>query len=374
MRRSAHLLLWAARDTRRRPGGALLTGLGLGLGVALVGALVLVAHALETTAAEILRDAPSLVVRRIEGGGWQPMPAAAASKIRGIIGVIRVEPRTFGAVSGPDGPLTVYGRPHGLQSTPFDTIEDGEVLLGPGTPLKIDDELTLKGAVTRRLRVAGKWPEDTAMSTQDIAVTNRSAARTLLGLPEDHDSDLAVWVHREAEAEAVFPDIQEALGHAVHITTREQALGREAAFLAKHAGLSLLFFIPAVIGLVLIIAAAVRERLSLKGEVGLLKALGWTTSDVATFHLLRAAIVGVPGVVLGTAVAFASVALPGVTWPLEIFFDWDTAPPSLVLSVDGAAVTLATIGAGVVAPWLAAAALPAFSGSATDPTELIRGG
>jgi hypothetical protein len=374
LRRLTHLLMWAVRDTRRRPGSALLAGVGLGIVVTLVGALVLLSQALETTAEEILRDAPSLVVRRVDGGGWAPMPDTAAQKIRDIIGVTRVQTRTFGAVTGPDGPLTVYGRPDEPSSTRRETLKDDEALVGPGVPLDVGAKIPLKGAVTRRLRVAGRWPDDTAMVTQDIIVTTPSAARTLLGLPKDHDSDLAVWVHRDEEANAVIPDIQKALDFAVHVTTREEAVGREAAVLAKHTGLSLFFFVPAVIGLVLIIAAAVRERLSFKGEVGLLKALGWTTSDVLTFHLMRAAVVGTPGVILGMAVAFASVALPGVTWPLEIFFEWDTSPPQLVLSSHGAAVALATIGGGVIAPWLAAAALPAFTGSAVDPAELIKGG
>jgi ABC-type lipoprotein release transport system permease subunit len=322
----------------------------------------------------MLRDAPSLVVRRIDGGGWAPMPDTAAQKIRDIIGVTRVQRRTFGAVTGPGGPLTVHGRPDEPSSTRHGTLKDDEALVGPGVPLDTGEELTLKGAVTRRLRVAGRWPDHTAMATQDIAVTTVSTAKALLGLSKDYDSDLAVWVHRDEEANAVVPDIQEALDFAVHVTTREEAVGREAAFLAKRAGLSLFFFLPALIGLVLIIAASVRERLSFKGEVGLLKALGWTTSDVLTFHLMRAAVVGAPGAVLGVAAAFASVALPGVTWPLEIFFEWDTAPPPLVLSFHGAAVALATIGGGVIAPWLAAAALPAFTGSAVDPAELIKGG
>jgi hypothetical protein len=375
MRRLAGLLLWAARDARRRPGSALLTSLGLGLLITLLGALAVTAEALDDTTAVILQDAPSLVVRRLDGGGWAPMPDTAASEIRGITGVTAVAPRLFGPVAGPDGPLTVYGTAGALSPAPISrNVGDDEVIVGPGVQATAGDGLLLRGAVPRRLRVAGKWPEETAMITQDIAVTSQATARALLGIRPGYSSDLAVWVYRDEEASAIIPDLQAALGFPAQITLRDEALGREAAFFAKRSGLTFVLFVPAILGLALLVAAAVRERLSARGEIALLKALGWTTGDVATAHLLRALLIGAPGILIGTAAAYASAAFPGVTWPLELFFDWDTSPPGLVLTAKGGLTALAAVVGGVLVPWLVAAALPVWTGSAADPSDLLRGG
>ncbi len=364
------LLLWAVRDARRRPGAALLTSLGLGVLVTFVSALVLTEGALESTTRKVLESSPSLVVRRVSPGGWAPMPATAVEKVRGITGITDTSLRVFGTVTGPNGPLTLHGV---SPENPLNPIRDGEARLGPGVPAAAG-ALTVVGSTSRRLTVVGRWPDETAMVTQDIVETTQRTAREILGLPKGHGSDLAVWVFRDEEAAAIIPELQRALDFPVQTITRDDARGRDAAFFARRAGLSLLLFVPALIGLALLVAATVRERLSVKGELALLKAVGWTTADVAAVHLFRGMVIGLPGVILGLAVGFTSVAVPGVTWPLELFFEWDGSPPGLILSLEDVAGALAVIGGSVIAPWLVAAALPVWSRSTADPADLLRGG
>jgi hypothetical protein len=376
MRRLAGFLFWAARDLRRQPFAVLLTGAALALLVGLVGALVLASHALAKTAEQLLAEGPALVVRRLQGGGFDAMPSEAAARLAHVTGVTGLFRRTFGTVSSPDGPLTVHGSAAltatGQTGRP---LGDQEVVLGPGVNGARGDTIALEGAVALTLRVVGKLPASTGMVTHDTILTTERTARALLGIPEGYVSDIALSVYHQAEAEALVPDIAKVLPFPVHITTRREAIEREATFYARRSGLGFLLVVPAIMGLALIIAGTVRERLAVRGEVGLLKALGWTTADVATFHLLRAIVIGVPAVLVGTTAAVASVALPGVTWPLAVLGDWGSlSPPPLSLTLEGGLTALAVIACGVLVPWTAAAVVPILAKSAEDPAEHMRGG
>lgn len=186
-------------------------------------------------------------------------------------------------------------------------------------------------------------------------------------------ADLGVWVRHPEEVVSLVPEIREAAGTAIRMTTRDELRRRDAAFLARRSGLALWLLVPAVLGLALLTASSMRERLSDGSEVGLMKALGWTTGDVAACHLWRAVVVAVPGVVLGLLAAFLSAAAPDVTWPLALLWEWEGHPVPAGITAESALVSLSVICGGVLVPWLTAAVVPIWLGSAADPADWLQG-
>jgi cell division protein FtsX len=132
--------------------------------------------------------------------------------------------------------------------------------------------------------------------------------------------------------------------------------------------------IPALLALVLLVVAAVRIQLGSRRDVGLLKALGWTTAEIARHQLFRALVIALPATAIGWAAAYALVFVWRASWAGVLLFGWTASPPpQLTLDPAGALLTLLLVGGLVLAPWLAAVLLPTLRSAVTDPEQWLRG-
>lgn len=374
----AALLLWAARDVARRPGRALVDGAALALLTAFAAAVLLLVQAWSAGVTALVDAGPSLVVRRVDAGGWAPLPAGAADVAAGVVGVTAVRPRIWGLAAGAQGAVTVTAvtadQAAALEAQGLTVPAPGAAVLGPGVTRSADGPFALTAAAALELRVAAVLPDDVAPALHDVVLLAPGDARALLGLRADQASDLAVRVHHAAEEEAIVPDLAAAFPFPVQVTTRADARGAAVAALTRDGGLVVMMLGPALLGLGLLLTAAVRDAGARRRDLGLLKTLGWSTGDLVRLHLLRAAAVAVPAVLAGAAAAWAAVFSPGVTWPAALLLGWRTPPPPWTLTPADAGLILAAVAGTVLTPWLLAAAVPAVRAALADPEDLLRGG
>jgi FtsX-like permease family len=369
------LWLWAIRDNARRPGEAMLFGVAIAVLVALTATPLLLSAGLETTVLDALARSPSLVVRRIGPGGWMPVPVDPSIRAaRNVPGVIDARPRIWGTVSGPDGPLTMVAwteqsRPDFLAAGLSTLPRPGEAVAGQA--IGKDGTITLATQPPAPLRIVGRFPGRTGLITHDTLLVHPDDARRMLGLGAGLASDLAVEVFFPDEQAAILPDLAQAFPWPVRIVTREEATGRYKAELARRGGIAMVTLVPAVAALVLLVTATVREHLGKRVEIGLYKAMGWTTPDLAWFMGLRAAMVGLPAAALGAGAAYTLVFWPGITWPVRLFFGWQQAPPGLTLNPAGAGMLLAAVVAMVLLPFFLAVLWPTLAAAAAPPGRFL---
>ncbi len=375
------ILLWASREVLRRPGDALLTGVCLAVTTALLATVLLLSHAVSDTAGRILSAAPSLIIRRIDAGGWAPMPAEEGIlRIRAVPGVLSVAPRIWGGARAEQGTVTVVGAKTGASFVGSEgrTIQPpapGQAVVGPGIEGAGGRiRLFLGAAVSFTFAISGRLPGETAVAAHDLVILDPGDAAKVLGLPRGFASDLAVEVFHEEEAEAMAPELAEALPWPVHITTRAEAAKRYAGPVLRRGSLAAIALLPAVLAVLLLVVLTVRERASRSRTVGLFKALGWQTTDVVLLHLLESAVIALPAVLLGLAAGYGLVFFPGVSWPSRLLFGWQQTPPGISLDPAGAIAVLVEIGALILLPYLAAAALPSLRASLADPQDLLEEG
>ncbi|RLB57989.1 MAG: hypothetical protein DRI90_17285, partial [Deltaproteobacteria bacterium] len=384
---------------------AVLYGACLAVLAAVTAIPLLLTQAVDDTVRVLLADSPSLIVRRVDAGGWRPLPASeAVERARKVPGVTGVRPRIWGVVRGPDGPVTLIGLPGPLEPG---GAADGEVP-GPGDPAMASDGargpwpeigtlrpwlrglapgaavvgpalaaaeqggvIELRGVETLQLDVHGSLGSETSMAAHDLVVVSASDARRLLGLAAGEASDLAVLVFHESEEDAIVPDLAAAFPWPVHIRQKSETLGWYATGVGRRGGIAMLALTPALLGLVLLVVAAWRDGLTRRREVGLLKALGWTTGDVLRLRLLRAAIVGLPAVVVGLVAAYQLVFWPGGSWIGEILLGWPHHPVELTLQPGSAGLVLLEVGVMILLPWFAAAIWPVLRTAASQPERLL---
>ena len=369
------LLAWAIRDLMRRPleSGLLVTALLLT--VSITAAPLLFTQALSTTTNLILRDAPSLVVRKFNALGWTPIPSDQSAQLaKSVPGVIAARPRVWGRVAGPEGPLTVIGvdryGPPLPQSTPVpgrgEAVADTDVKADRAAPF-----LTLTGQRTATLRVVGRSNAMTGIAEPNIVLLHIDDARDLLGIPDGYASDLAVEVFNPSEESAILPDLTAAFPWTVRITTRTESAGIYAAGLARMGGMAVAFLVPALLALCLLVAVTVRDRFGRRFEIGLLKALGWTTGDIVRLQVSRALLIGIPGAAGGMMLAFLLVFWPNATWPGHLCPEWQALSSRLSFSPGDAGLILLEVTALVVLPFLAATIGTVLRCAIADPQEML---
>jgi hypothetical protein len=372
------LLAWSVRDIARRPWEAVLSASALAALVVVGATALLLTQAVSETGTRLLADSPALVVRRINAGGWAPMPADdAVRSAAAVAGVTAARPRIWGVVSSPEGPLTLVGTPESLTSgLTAEGIERppsrGEVVVGPG--VDAGDVLQLTGAARSTLKVVGRMNPTTSMVAHDLVLTHPDDARRLLGIGAGYVSDLALDVFHDQEIEAIVPDLSKAFPWPVQISTRRQAIAQYSGGLMRRGGLVCLALVPGILALALILAGKLKHAAALSQEAGLLKAFGWTTTDLVHLHLVQAVLTGLPAVMAGLLIAYALVFWPGATWPGRLFLGWGLRSPELYLDTAGAGPVLAVIGALVFLPYLAASLWPVLRTAAVDPVDVIQRG
>ncbi len=370
----AGIVLWASRELLRRPADAVLTCLCLAVTAAVLSTALLLTQAVSDTASRILSAAPSLVVRRTGSSGWSPVPVAeAVSRLRSVTGVVSVRPRLWGPVPSGDGPVTVVGvLPPGAGSDAVEPPSPGTARVGPGVAAR-GGRLFL-GAERLPFTIAARLAPDTAMVSHDLVLLDWRDAGQVLGIAPGFSSDLAVEVFHPQEAEMLVPEIAAALPWPVTVTTRAEAEAAYAGPVFRRGSLALIALAPGLLAMVLLVALTIRERVSRKEETGLLRAIGWTTADLLRLHGVRAALIAVPGVMAGMVAGYGLVFGQGISWPSRLLLGWPRPAPELLLDPSGSLQVLASIGALILLPYLAAALVPVLWAGLADPRDLLEKG
>jgi ABC-type lipoprotein release transport system permease subunit len=159
----------------------------------------------------------------------------------------------------------------------------------------------------------------------------------------------------------------------VRCVTRRQSAAMYAGGLNRGSTLNTLTAIPAVLAVCLLVAVNIRKSMGRQSDLGIMKAMGWTTGDIVRLQLYRALAVGLPSAAIGACLAYFLVCRPGTHWLGTIFLDWETIPPRLYLAPQGAVTVLLEVAGLVLAPVIGSALAPAARAATADVHALIEG-
>lgn len=370
--------IWAFRDLLRRPFESLLLGVTLTLTIAIVGTLMLFPRAVYDTLNTLLKSTPSIVLRRVDATGWRPLPVQASVRaVKNVVGVVSARPRIWGMVKGPDGLVTIVGveqgdPPHALADQLPKLPDRGQVIIGAGVAAgRSENTLQLEGLIHRNYQIIDRLPEKTSMFTHDLVLMDPEDARQLIGIPRGYATDLAIDVFHEDEQDAILSDLIASFAWPVRCVTRLESADIYAGGLNRVRTLGAITVIPAVLALCLLVAVNIRKSMGRKSDLGIMKAMGWTTNDIIRFQLYREVFVCLPSAAIGTCLSYLLVYGPGVGWLADFFLGWETIPPALYLETKGAVTVLLEVTGLIVVPVIASAFLPALKGASLDVHDMI---
>ena len=374
------MLVWAARELWRRPAAAMLLFTGLASTVALVGFLLLWHQSMARTYLQLMDHSPTVVVRRVEAGGWAPLPVSEAITAAGRVpGVLQPHGRVWGVVSGPTGaPVTIVGTAEPMEtSLSWPSVvpqpAPGQAVLGPGFEGNMTTAAVhLAGRVELALQVVGRLPAHSGLATHDVVVIHADDARRLLGLTPGMVSDLVLEVFRTEEVEAVCGELATAFPWPVQIMTRQgrKQLGLET--LARHNGRALLTCVPVLLALACLVGAVGMWGSRQRAFLGLFKALGWSAADILRLQAYALGLLGGLAATVGLAAAYGLLFWPALTRQLGVWWGWDGPTHLLMPSFSGLLGSFGLTFVLVVAPFAGAGLWVARGAALSDPGDLLQ--
>jgi hypothetical protein len=330
--------------------------------------------ALRREARAVLRDAPELLVQRTVAGRHDLLPEPWISAVSRIRGVGAVRGRLWGYYFDP------VTRANYTAMVPERWWGDArQAAVGAGVArlrqLRAGEGLALIAADGGYviLSVREVIPEASDLVSSDLILMGEADFRALFGVAPGLYTDLAVAVRNPREVATIARKVTAALPTARPIS-REEILRTWDSILDWRSGLVVLVLTGALLAFGLVAwdrasgLSAEEQR-----EIGILKAIGWDTSDVLLMKLWEGAVISLSAFALGALAAWAHVFLAGSALLAPLLRGWSTLQPALrvVPSVDG--VQLASLFFLTVVPYTVATIVPAWRAAVADPDRVMRG-
>jgi putative ABC transport system permease protein len=330
-------------------------------------------RALREQAALVLSGAPELVVQKLAAGRHDAAPAPWVDAVAGIRGVTSARGRLWGYYfdSAYRANYTVLV-PERFWRAP------GDAVIGPGVArtrrAHVGDVLRLKAAdgMDLELRVAEIAPSSGELVASDLLVVGERDFRRLFASPEGEFTDVVARVANSREVTTVASKIARLLPDARPITRAEMVRTYESIF-DWRSGLVVALFSASVLAFGIVAwdkasGPSAEER----REIGVLKAIGWDTSDVLLVKLWEGAAISIVAFAAGLLAAYAHVFLGGGALLRPAIEGWSGLYPDLALVPFVSGLQVATLLFLTVVPYTVATLVPSWRAATVDPDEVMR--
>jgi len=352
--------------------------------ISVLASILFLTYSLKTEAANILVEAPDLVVQRTMAGRHDLISEQYMAKIKDIPGVGKVKPRYWGyyydALTEANYTLLgVSAAPSELQMlTGKMPSGPGECVVGKGVSqfrkVGLGDELILVNSkgLGVVLQVVGVFTTDSDILTNDLIVLGEQDLINFFGFPPGQATDIAVEVYNPKEVQTIATKIKRVLPDSRPITKQEIIRTYDAVF-NWRSGMMLTIFSGALIAFcILAWDKATGISGEEKREIGILKAIGWDTSDILELKFWEGLIVSFTSFLLGLLVAFVHVFYFGASIMAPVIKGWSVLFPNFRLIPYVDLYQVFVIGFLTVVPYVASTVIPSWKAATTDPESVMR--
>ncbi len=352
--------------------------------ISVLASILFLTYSLKTEAANILIEAPDLVVQSTMAGRHDLISEEYMTKIKEIPGIGTVKPRFWGyyydalteanytllgAADTPSELQMVVGK---MPSGP------GQCVIGEGVShfrkVGLGDELILVNSkgLGEVFEVVGVFTADSDILTNDLIVMDEQLLAEFFGFPPGKATDIAVQVYNKNEVQTIAKKIKRVLPDSRPITKQEIIRTYDAVF-NWRSGMMLTIFSAALIAFcILAWDKATGISGEEKREIGILKAIGWDTSDILELKFWEGLVVSFTSFLVGILVAFVHVFYFGAGMMAPVIKGWSVLFPSFRLIPYVDLYQVFVIGFLTVAPYVASTVIPSWKAATTDPESVMR--
>ncbi|WP_020677448.1 ABC transporter permease [Geopsychrobacter electrodiphilus] len=378
------ILEYSLASLLRRPGKTCAILVVYTLMIAVLSSVLLLTEALKSEATATLAGGPQLIVQRLMAGRHELIAVAEIDKLAKIPGVKGIKPRVWGyyydsltkmnfTMQGIDTAASQLS----LLSGRLPRGED-ECAIGAGIAenrrIGLEDDLILIDNATlgRSFTVTGVFTAASDLLTQDLIVMPTETLHQFFGMPEGYATDLAVEVYNSNEINTIAGKIKLALPDSRPITQSELLRTYHAVFDWRGGMLLALFSSALMAFCILAWDKATGLSAGERREIGILKAVGWDTSDVLLLKLWEGLALSLLAFLVGYLMAFVLVFFWGAPLLGSVLRGWSVLFPALHPTPFIDPYQIATLAFLTIVPYVASTVIPAWRAAVTDPDEVMR--
>jgi ABC-type lipoprotein release transport system permease subunit len=330
-------------------------------------------QALKKEAALVLGATPELIVQKLAAGRHDLIPLSYIDKIKKIRGVAAVEPRLWGYY--------------------YDPLVRANYTLLVNDKYPLDARTIAVGAGIARVRrafrgstvnffasdgkpvvfqVRGVLSPDSELLSADLILISANDFRRLFGIPKGYATDLTVQVRNQKEIATVASKIQLYLPDTRPILRDEIMRTYEAVF-DWRAGIIIVVLMGALLAF-LIFAWDKATGLSAeeRREIGILKAIGWETSDVLQLKFWEGLTVSLTAFLVGTILAYLHIFWADAPLFSSVIKGWSILYPKFRLTPFLSFFQIAVLFFFTVVPYTVATIIPSWRAATIDPDQVMR--
>jgi len=341
--------------------------------VFLLASVLLFTYALREEASILLKEAPEMIVQRLVAGRHDLIPVTYLERIEAIRGVSSVKERLWGYYYDP-----VVGANYTLMVAEDQDVAPGLIAVGEGvsrtrlaSPGDTIEFRTYQG-VTIELEIRKTFSSESGLVSSDLVLISEDDFRKVFGTPKEYATDLTVRVRNPKELPTIAMKVAEILPDTRQVL-REELLRTYDAIFNWRGGILLAILFGAVLAFI-IFAWDKASGLSVeeKREIGILKAIGWETSDIIRMKFWEGLVVSLSSFLMGILLAYIHVFLASFMLFEPVLKGWAVLYPEFKITpfIDGA--QLASLFFLTVVPYTVATIIPSWRAAIVDPDSVMR--
>ncbi len=330
-------------------------------------------YALKREAALILKDAPEMMVQRLLAGRHDLIPLDYGEMIQKIRGVESVKGRLWGYYFDPTNGANYTLM---VNEKHFDS---GSVIIGKGIeknlpgdqfgtlPLKAQDGSYLF------LKIKSTLSSDSELVSSDLILISETDFKKIFAIPEGYVTDLTVRVRNPKELTTIATKITQLLPDTRPIL-RDEILRTYDASFNWRGGLLLIILLGSILAFV-ILAWEKASGLSMeeKREIGILKAIGWETSDILLMKFWEGTVVSLSSFLLGVILAYLHIFFSSSVMFEPVLKGWAVLYPKFRLTPFIDFYQVVALLFLTVVPYTIATLIPSWRTATIDPDMVMRG-
>jgi|SRR5271157_1223329 len=367
-----HIIEFSLASLLRRPGKNVAVLVVYTSVVFILSSILFFTNSLKKEASLVLQGAPEIVVQRIVAGRHDLIPGAYVRSMGRLPGVREARGRLWGYYYEPLAGANVT-----LIVPPEDRVA-GSIAIGQGVVRSLkarkSDVIVLKafdGSYVG-LDVSHVFSSESELVSADLVEISAQDFRHLFDVKKGYFTDITLRVANSKEVATVaakirllFPDTRPVI--------RDEILRTYDAIFDWRGGLLAIIFSGAVLAFAIFSwekgASMGSEE---KREIGVLKAIGWDTSDILAMKSWEGAVISLSSFLLGVTFAYIHVFFGSYVLFEPVLKGWSVLYPVFHLIPHVDPYQLVALFFLTVVPYTVATIIPSWKAAIVDPDQVMR--
>jgi ABC-type lipoprotein release transport system permease subunit len=224
----------------------------------------------------------------------------------------------------------------------------------------------------KQVNIIGSFDRETTLQTNDIILMSKDLAYEIFGINQTMVTDIVVDVKNIEEIDTVALKIKEIFPN-YKVTTREDLKRSYEEMFNYKGGLFLALFIVCLFSFFMIIydrsSGLNNEE---KREIGILKAVGWSTNNILKWKFYESTIISITAFLFGFILSFLYVYILEAPLLKNLFLGFNTMKPDFSIPFELNLSLMATIFFICIPIYIAATIFPSWRASVADADEVLR--